>query len=88
MINNDPGYTAMCRLWTFQAWGILDKMGYTHYWRVDDDILTKVPKGKELKSGLIGEFEDGGYSYAYKKVRLDERRAEAEGWSEATARSY
>ena len=55
---------------------------------MDDDILTKVPKGKELKSGLIGEFEDGGYSYAYKKVRLDERRAEAEGWSEATARSY
>lgn len=74
MINNAPGYTAMCRFWTFKVWGVLDKMGYTNYWRVDDDIYIKLPTGKEPKTGLIREFEDGGYSYAYKKVRAGAKR--------------
>ncbi|GMH59898.1 hypothetical protein TrRE_jg13421, partial [Triparma retinervis] len=70
-INDAPGYTAMCRFWSFQAFPILSEMKYTHYWRVDDDIYIRRGKGSDIV-GLIDEIEGPHpYTFAYKKYAGD-----------------
>ena len=82
-INDAPGYTAMCRFWSFQAFPILSEMEYTHFWRVDDDINIRQGTGSNIV-GLIDEFEaPHPYTYAYKKYAGD-----AHGLTQLTLPSF